>query len=90
MFGWFKKQTQKPAPAPEWTEYKGYRLAATPIPEGGQFRVSGQIEKGEGDALQTHTFVRADLIASEQEAKDFSLKKGQLMIDQLGDRVFEG
>ncbi|WP_040556366.1 HlyU family transcriptional regulator [Reinekea blandensis] len=88
MFGWFKKSAPK-AVTLEWTEYKGYRVAAEPVAESGQYRVGGRIEKGEGEALLSHTFVRADLIPTLDEAKSFSLKKAQMMIDQLGDRVFD-
>jgi hypothetical protein len=90
MFGWFKKKdSPKKEPALEWVEYKGFRLAASPMPENGQFRVAGRIEKGEGESLQQHQFVRADLIPSEKEAHEFSLNKGRMMIDQLGDRLFD-
>lgn len=87
MFGWFKKSSPK-ADKKEWEDYEGFRVCATPIPEGGQYRVSGIIEKGEGEAKKQHTFVRADLIASKDEAKEFTVMKAKLMIDQLGDRVF--
>lgn len=89
MFGWLKKKSSAQAAAIEWTEYNGFRLAATPIPEGGQFRISGRIEQGEGETLKTHTFIRADLIPTEKEARELSMKKAQLMVDQLGDRVFD-
>jgi hypothetical protein len=89
MFGWFKKATAPKKVKLEWVEYNGFRVAATPISEGSQFRVSGCIEKGEGDSVQSHTFVRSDLIPSRQEAEQFSLMKGKLMIDQLGDSVFK-
>ena len=88
MFGWLKKSPKK-APELEWEEYRGFRIAATPISEGGQYRVSGKIEKGEGEGLQSHNFVRADLIANADEAKSFSVMKAKLMVDQLGDRLFQ-
>ncbi|MHA7881481.1 MAG: HlyU family transcriptional regulator [Saccharospirillum sp.] len=67
------------------SEYKGYTITPTPIAEGGQFRVSGVIEKGE----QSHTFIRSDLVAGQEAACDFSVTKAKLIIDQMGDRVFE-
>lgn len=69
----------------ETVEYKGYQITPTPIAEGGQFRVSGLIEKGE----QSHTFIRSDLVAGQEGACDFSVTKAKLIIDQLGDRIFE-
>lgn len=87
MFGWFKKKAKAEKPL-EWEEYKGFRIAAKPAPEGGQYRVAGVIEKGEGEELKQKSFTRADLIPSLDEAKTFSIMKAKLMIDQLGDRVF--
>lgn len=88
MFGWFKGSKSKPKKL-DWEDYSGFRICATPIPAGGQYRVSGIIEKGEGDAKKQHTFVRADLIDSLSEAQSFSLMKARLMIDQQGERVFK-
>jgi len=88
MFGWLKKSKTAKEPKREWIEYKGYKIAATPISEGSQYRVSGVIEKGEDELKKSHSFVRADLISSELESKDFSIMKAKLMVDQLGDGVF--
>jgi len=93
MFGWLKKaMTGAPSQSAEvrgeTVEYKGYQLTPTPIPESGQYRVSGIIVKP-GDPEQRHTFIRSDLVAGEQEACNFTLVKAQLMIDQLGDQLFQ-
>ena len=88
MFGWFKSKTAKQAPMLDWEDYKGFRIAAAPISEGGQFRVGGKIEKGEGEQLQSYSFVRADLVPNKNEANSISLMKARLMVDQLGDRLF--
>ncbi|WP_196161057.1 HlyU family transcriptional regulator [Reinekea sp. G2M2-21] len=87
MFGWFKKKPAKAAEL-EWEEYRGFRIAATPIPEGSQYRVSGRIEKDDADQTRSHTFVRADLVGDLDEAKGFCLMKAKLMVDQLGDSLF--
>jgi hypothetical protein len=89
MFGWLTKTKTKAPKVPqyEWTEYKGYRICAAPKAEGSQYRVSGIIEK-DGEVLQSHTFVRADIMPSEAEASTISLSKARLMVDQLGDKVF--
>lgn len=93
MFGWLKKaMAGGPANSREvkgeTIEYKGYQVTPTPIPEGGQYRVSGIIVKP-GEPEQRHTFIRSDLVAGEDEACNFTLVKARLMIDQLGDRIFE-
>ncbi len=90
MFGLFKKKNKtEKAIILDWIEYKGFRLAACPVKENGQFRVAGQIQKGEGEDMKKLNFLRADLIPTEKEANEFSLNKGKMMIDQLGDRVFD-
>lgn len=88
MFGWFKKLSEPKVVQIDWEDYKGFRVAATPVAEGSQYRVCGRIEKGEGDNLKSHSFTRADLIGNLDEAKDFTLMKARLMVDQLGDSVF--
>lgn len=72
----------------EAVEYKTYRITPTPLVEGGQFRVSGVIESLT-DADKRHTFIRSDLVAGQDEACDFSVLKAKLMIDQLGDSLFD-
>lgn len=90
MFGWFKKNKTAVVATPDWEEYKGYRIAATPINEGGQFRVSGIIEQDvDGAEPKRHAFVRADLIPSEEEAIRITAMKARMMVDQLGERLFE-
>jgi hypothetical protein len=93
MFGWLKKAMASGPSGPrevrgETVEYKGYQLTPTPIPEGGQYRVSGVIVKP-GEPEQRHAFIRSDLVAGEDEACNFTLVKARLMIDQLGDRLFD-
>jgi hypothetical protein len=93
MFGWLKKaMTAGPSSAREvrgeTVEYKGLEITPTPIREGGQYRVSGIIVKP-GEPEQRHTFIRSDLVAGEDEACNFTLVKARLMIDQMGDRIFD-
>jgi hypothetical protein len=65
-------------------EYKGFVITAEPYKDGGQFQLAGVISK-DG---KTHRFVRADKFSDAGEAADFALAKGQLIIDQQGDRIF--
>ncbi|MBU2864265.1 HlyU family transcriptional regulator [Reinekea marina] len=92
MFGWFKKDKSGKASVPklDFEEYKGFQIAATPINEGGQFRVSGVIElAAEGETTKQHRFVRADLIPNEEEAVRITQLKARMMVDQMGERLFE-
>lgn len=80
-----------PAPAEaEAVEYKGYRIIATPRREAAGWRVAGRIE-GEVDGTpRQHAFVRADVYPGEDDTVQASVQKGRLIIDQQGDRLFEG
>lgn len=66
-------------------EYKGFLISAEPYREGGQYQLAGVISK-DG---KSHRFVRADKFTDAGEAADFALAKGQLIIDQQGERIFK-
>jgi hypothetical protein len=70
--------------APKSLEYKGFLISAEPYKDGGHFQLAGVISK-DG---KTHRFVRADKFTDAGEAADFALSKGQLIVDQQGDRMF--
>jgi hypothetical protein len=69
-------------------EYNGFSIIPTPIREGGQFRISAIITKGEGESLQTHTFIRSDTVASQEECIQLTIRKAKMTIDQSEDRIF--
>jgi hypothetical protein len=52
--------------------------------DGGQYRVAARIEK-DG---RTHDLIRADTMASLDDAVALSLTKARQMIDEQGDRLF--
>jgi hypothetical protein len=70
-------------------EHKGCIITATPIKEGGQFRLAGMISKEIGGVMKEHRFVRADLFTGKDEAVQFAFMKGELIIDQSGDAIFQ-
>jgi hypothetical protein len=70
------------------SEHKGYTIIATPIKEGGQYRLAGVISKEIGGVMKEHKFVRADLFTGKDEAVQFAFVKGELIIDQSGDGIF--
>lgn len=76
------------AKAEDPIEYNDFVIVPAPMPEGGQFRVSAIITKGEGDDKKQHTFIRSDLIASKEECIRITIRKAQITIDQLGDGIF--
>lgn len=63
-------------------------IFAEPTKEGSQYRLQGRIEKEVGDETFVRTFIRADLFASQDEAIEWSLKKGKQIIDQNGKSLF--
>jgi hypothetical protein len=80
----------KPAPAAAPVDHKGFAIVAAPMVEGGQFRVAGSISKTIEGAERTHFFIRADVFTDRDEAIAATIRKAQLIIDQNGDRLFQG
>lgn len=79
----------KPAAAAGPTQdHKGFVIRATPVSEGGQYRVCGVITKDVDGVAREYTFHRADKMASKDEAIDLTFQKGRLIIDEQGDRIF--
>lgn len=82
---WFSSsESTTPAGPAKSLEYKGYVIEAVPYKDGGQWQLAGRISK---DGKE-HKFVRADKFTSKEEAADIAISKGQLIIDQSGDRIF--
>ncbi len=79
-----KPAEDAPAAASPPEEHKGFRITPKPIREGNHFRVAARIEK-DGRA---HDLVRADTMASLDDAKAMSLQKARQMIDEQGERLF--
>lgn len=69
-------------------EHKGFTVAATPYKHDGQYQTCGVISKEVGGAVKEHRFVRADRFAGLDDAVEVSLRKGQQMIDEQGERMF--
>lgn len=75
-------------PAAE-TVYNGYAIAATPIAEGGQFRVAANITMEVDGEMREHRLIRADTCSSADEAAEIALRKSKQMIDERGTRIFD-
>ncbi len=84
LFGGKHRQGDAPAPAASSEDHKGFRITPQPIREGGQYRVCALIEK-DG---RKHELIRADTMASLDEAIARSLSKARQIIDEQGDRLF--
>lgn len=85
LFG--AKQPAEPAPGGA-EEHKGFRITPKPIREGGSFRVAARIEKEVAGVSRVHELVRADTVASPDEARALSVAKARQVIDEQGERLF--
>jgi hypothetical protein len=81
LFGSTGPQTE---PSGKAEVYKDFRITPMPAKDAGQFRVRAVIEK-DG---RRHEMIRADTMASEDEARAISLAKARQMIDEQGDNLF--
>ena len=72
------------APVAKQMEHKGFTIVAAPYKTAGGWQLAGEISKGG----RVHKFVRADQFGSADEAAEFTLRKGQLIVDQMGDGMF--
>ncbi len=85
LFGGGSSQSAGPV---KTLDYKGYLIEATPFAEGGQYQLAGVISKEIEGTRKEHKFIRADKFQSKEDAADIAISKGQLIIDQSGDRIF--
>jgi hypothetical protein len=70
------------------TRHEGYDIAATPISEGGQFRLCAVISREIDGEVKQHKLIRADLFQSADEAAEAAFRKAKLVIAEQGDRMF--
>lgn len=70
-------------------EHNGFRIAAQPYVEAGQYQLAGTISKEVGGVLKEHRFVRADRFAAAEDAAEMAIVKGRQIIDQQGERIFD-
>ena len=78
-----------PAKIAEDTEaYNDLLLVAAPIPEGGQYRLAGRIEKRDGERVLVRSFIRADLFSSRDDTVGATFRKARQIADQHGSSLF--
>ena len=75
------------APAKQ-IEHKGFTIAAMPYKNDGQYQTCGVVSKEIDGVLKEHRFVRADRFAGLDDAVEVSLRKGQQIVDEQGERIF--
>lgn len=89
LFGGRKAESDKPAGPVKSIDHKGFAIHATPYQEGGQYQLCGVIEKEIDGEKKSHRFVRADRFPGLDDAADFTLVKGQQLVDEQGERLFK-
>lgn len=91
-FGWLgggEDKSEAPSGKPlEAEPYKDCMILPQPIREGSQWRLAGTITAVIDGETVEHSFIRADLFASEEEARGFIIRKGQQIIDENGHALF--
>lgn len=78
------------APTADAQTYKDFTIFPEPISEGGQYRISARIEKEVDGDLKVHKLIRADTLGDHGAAAEASLGKARQMIDEQGERLFDG
>jgi hypothetical protein len=88
LFGGGGAEGPAKAEASEPLEYKGYTVRATPFKDGGQYQCCGVITREVDGTVKEHRFIRADKFSTLDDAFEITLRKGQQIIDEQGDRIF--
>lgn len=89
LFATKSNDPAKPVSAARQLAYKGFVIEARPYKESGEYQLAGAIVKEVDGVRKEHRFVRSDRFSDIDTAADFALKKGQQIIDERGDRVFD-
>ena len=76
------------APAAPPEEHNGFKIYPEPKSDAGGYRIAGRIEKEIGGEVKSHSFLRADIIQSKEEAERFTVLKAKQIIDEQGERLF--
>ncbi len=84
----FGRASEEPVAAGSSEEFKGFRITAKPIREGGSYRIAARIEKEVDGIPRMHELVRADTVASLHEARVLSVSKARQIIAEQGDGLF--
>jgi len=73
-----------PEVAAKSREHKGFVITAKPYKTASGWQLAGEISKSD----RVHKFVRADQFNSVEEAVEYTLIKGMLIVEQLGEAMF--
>jgi Uncharacterized conserved protein len=68
---------------------KDYRIFPEPQKAEGGYRIVARIEKEFDGETRAHMMIRADTMSDLDDARQESLRKAQIFIDQMGDSIFD-
>lgn len=68
--------------------YEGFIIEASPMAEGGQYRLRAFILESDEPEARRETVIRADLFASADLAAEYSVSKAKQVIDEQGKTLF--
>jgi hypothetical protein len=68
--------------------YKDFIIEASPMAEGGQYRLRAFIVESEAEDARRATVIRADLFSTADQAAEFAMVKARQVIDEQGADVF--
>ena len=89
LFGSSSGGGDTPGAVAKEIEHKGFIIRATPYKaKGGQYQTCGVVSKEIDGVVKEHRFIRADRFAALDDAVDISIKKGQQLVDEQGERIF--
>ena len=77
-------------PQAEAVEYNGFTIYPEPVQEGSGYRIAARIEKVVDGETKSQTLMRADTLGNRDQAADMSLSKARQVIDERGERLFDG
>ena len=71
--------------------YQGFSIRPAPRLDSGHWLTAGVITKTFDDGeTKEHHYIRAETHGGKSDAEDFSIIKGKQIVDEFGDRMFEG
>ena len=71
-------------------EYNGYVIRAIEVKAGSEYQLCGEIEKEIDGEVKVAQFIRADKISDRGQVAEISLAKGRQVVDEQGEKVFDG
>ena len=68
--------------------FQDFAIYAEPERAEGSYRIAARIEKDIGGELKSHRMIRADTCNSLDEARELSIAKAKMLIEQQGETIF--